>query len=226
MCNTGDCETCAGKIFKIHLNFFEDEFKKKLEQQHGEAAVCRDAQCKLCHLEEVVCPGKDCHEKTGSVRTGVLACEIFQVHPSNAQCSALPGPVKRCCKMHVKSWLICSYRCLESSKYAKAIPAGDKDAFEALFAKRVFGIPDLGPLLVTDHYAGGEASVEDIASACAYCYRFGATKICSACRSVRYCTRDCQKLGWAKHKTECRNMGVPSTHSNEDQKGKNMEACD
>jgi hypothetical protein len=84
--------------------------------------------------KNVTCPGKDCKVESGRVRTGVLCCEIFQQHPGNLKCAELAGPVKRCgCKVHVKTWLLCSYSCLLSSKFAKAVPQEDRPTFEALF---------------------------------------------------------------------------------------------
>lgn len=32
-------------------------------------------------------------------------------------------------------------------------------------------------------------------------------QICSACKSVHYCSRDCQKLDWKSHKTACFQLG-------------------
>jgi hypothetical protein len=38
LCQDGLCETCAARIFCLHLIFFRDEFKRKVEQQVR--AVC------------------------------------------------------------------------------------------------------------------------------------------------------------------------------------------
>ena len=125
LCNDGLCESCARKIFKLHYTFFQNEYRQKVIQQHGEAAACTDSACKECNFEgeDIHCPGEGCDAETGKTRTGVLACEIFQIHPNNVGCNTNPGPVKRCgCKIHIKSWVICSFKCQKNSKYAKCVP--------------------------------------------------------------------------------------------------------
>ena len=86
------------------MKFFQDEFRNTAAKQHGEAIVCRDASCSLCHRQVVTCPGEGCTEQTGRVRIGVPGCEIFQMHPENLPCSASlgVGPAKRCCTVHVR----------------------------------------------------------------------------------------------------------------------------
>lgn len=38
---------------------------------------------------------------------------------------------------------------------------------------------------------------------CAKCGREGATKLCSRCRSVSYCSKECQRQHWKSHKRVC-----------------------
>lgn len=38
---------------------------------------------------------------------------------------------------------------------------------------------------------------------CHYCFVTPATKVCSACKLVRYCSQDCQRSAWKSHKVAC-----------------------
>ena len=41
------------------------------------------------------------------------------------------------------------------------------------------------------------------------------SKTCSNCHNVSYCSKNCQKLDWKRHKTECRqNITIKSFHGN------------
>ena len=199
-----DCETCANRIFALHTGFFVDEFKKKVAQQHGEAIVCHDEACATCNQKpwDVVCKG--CGKQTGKVRIGVLGCEILQVHPGNAMCATVLGPVKRCgCIVHVKCWLLCSQACLLSCKYSKAVAEDDRPKMEELFREEKFSIPELGPLLIHDQYVGKNLTPEELALACGTCGKREASKVCGGCNRVRYCSVDCQKAAWKGHKPVC-----------------------
>lgn len=44
---------------------------------------------------------------------------------------------------------------------------------------------------------------------CAHCGTRGRAKVCTQCRSVRYCGRECQKKHWASHKAVCCRAGLP-----------------
>lgn len=45
---------------------------------------------------------------------------------------------------------------------------------------------------------------------CAYCGKEG-NKRCSRCKSVVYCSSDCQKAHWKQHKGECKYLSKSST---------------
>jgi hypothetical protein len=47
------------------------------------------------------------------------------------------------------------------------------------------------------------AKFEEIINPCAFCKTPGASKICSRCRKVRYCKKECQENDWKSHKNEC-----------------------
>src|SRR5690606_14243815 len=38
---------------------------------------------------------------------------------------------------------------------------------------------------------------------CDYCFAYGGDKICSKCRTTRYCSIVCQRLDWVRHKHAC-----------------------
>lgn len=45
---------------------------------------------------------------------------------------------------------------------------------------------------------------EDEAKRCCVCKKVGETMKCAKCKSVRYCSKECQTLDWATHKETCR----------------------
>lgn len=205
LCNDGECECCARRIFAIHVSFFREQFKELVAKQHGADFVCRDASCSLCH-GPVVCPG--CNTDTGAVRTGVLACEIFQRHPGNAVCatSLAAGPLKQCsCKAHVRPWLLCSLRCQKESKFARLLPPNDSDlaVLTKLYDDKTFAIPEMGPLLVTTAEVGPNVPKESLATACDVCGKLESDKFCGRCKKVRYCGASCQRSHWPQHKGAC-----------------------
>ena len=52
---------------------------------------------------------------------------------------------------------------------------------------------------------------------CAHCRKEG-RKYCTQCRSVFYCSRDCQKLHWKKHKHECSGIDSHAAGKESDRK--------
>lgn len=53
---------------------------------------------------------------------------------------------------------------------------------------------------------GAGASSAQKGVACARCERPGSTLRCSQCRSVKYCSEDCQQRHWKAHKTQCKKL--------------------
>ena len=52
--------------------------------------------------------------------------------------------------------------------------------------------------------ASGSTSAKRQAVGCQMCGKVGADhKVCGKCKSVVYCSKECQKLDWKKHKTVC-----------------------
>ena len=51
---------------------------------------------------------------------------------------------------------------------------------------------------VPDHFG-----VKDFALQCEVCLAWEA-KTCGACKSVRYCSRDCQRQDWERHRPACK----------------------
>ena len=41
---------------------------------------------------------------------------------------------------------------------------------------------------------------------CLACGKAGAKSLCTGCRSVSFCGRDCQRAAWPGHKRECRRI--------------------
>ena len=50
----------------------------------------------------------------------------------------------------------------------------------------------------------GQANEVKEGQACAKCGKSHSTMICSACRNVVYCSQDCQREDWKRHKKDCR----------------------
>jgi hypothetical protein len=84
----------------------------------------------------------------------------------------------------------------------------------------------MGPLLVHDNYSGPSVSAgkdrcivfpfffnslffrKDVLETCCNCCgKRNATKMCTGCKSARYCDQICQKQAWKDHKPKC----VPMT---------------
>ena len=42
---------------------------------------------------------------------------------------------------------------------------------------------------------------------CAMCNE-AASKVCSKCRSIQYCSKSCQKVGWPVHKLLCKKFAT------------------
>ena len=57
-------------------------------------------------------------------------------------------------------------------------------------------------------YLGRDAFVRKPRSAlrCDVCGSGGKTKKCHACQVARYCSRECQKEAWKRHKRECKRI--------------------
>lgn len=49
---------------------------------------------------------------------------------------------------------------------------------------------------------------KDFVYGCAFCFLVDELKKCSNCLSVSYCSRQCQRKGWKKHKAVCRQQKV------------------
>jgi hypothetical protein len=53
--------------------------------------------------------------------------------------------------------------------------------------------------------SSGSSAVEEIALlSCASCSKLGATSKCAACKSIVYCSKECQRQHWATHKQLCK----------------------
>lgn len=46
---------------------------------------------------------------------------------------------------------------------------------------------------------------------CARCHREDQLKLCSGCRAVKYCSKECQISDWKAHKAICRKDSQPPT---------------
>ncbi|KAH7096546.1 hypothetical protein BKA62DRAFT_719449, partial [Auriculariales sp. MPI-PUGE-AT-0066] len=48
---------------------------------------------------------------------------------------------------------------------------------------------------------------------CDHCNKVGHNSLCSRCRTARYCSRECQRAAWKKHRPSCHSFGGSSTYS-------------
>ena len=71
----------------------------------------------------------------------------------------------------------------------------------------VFGPPPQKACQLFIQRRGYDVSVEPPVEGmvrCAVCGLYGARKLCSICRGIRYCSAECQHTDWCRHKHECR----------------------
>jgi hypothetical protein len=71
-----------------------------------------------------------------------------------------------------------------------------KCAAKAHSAKRCVAFLSLKAAFVTPYLRGG-------VNTCANCYKAAATQRCARCRTVAYCSKDCQRADWDLHRSEC-----------------------
>ena len=60
----------------------------------------------------------------------------------------------------------------------------------------------------------GSETAAEIAKLCFTCARMpqmGKTKMCSVCKAIRYCSKECQKEDWERHKLQCKKSEKPPT---------------
>ncbi|KAL6072635.1 ubiquitin-specific protease [Balamuthia mandrillaris] len=143
---------------------------------------------------------------------------------------ATKTPLHRCgCKMHVKPHLLCSRECMSRSPLF-----GELEPPPQLRKEGSVSVGPQGPVVAVRQYfaetpsdAGDDASSSEecvnllffsffppfrllkkfffpCSKQCAMCGRSNATKLCSRCKAVRYCGRDCQLSHWqGGHRQEC-----------------------
>ncbi|KAL6061126.1 ubiquitin-specific protease [Balamuthia mandrillaris] len=219
-----NCPTCSSKVGGLTIQFFQGQFKEMLAKQHGEAQVCRAVPCDHCCTgdqknnsssaantwEGVRCPA--CQSPNGKACTGILCLEICQHHTRRRCCSeegrglATKTPLHRCgCKMHVKPHLLCSRECMSRSPLF-----GELEPPSQLRKEGSVSVGPQGPVVAVRQYFAetpSDAGDDDSSSEekqCAVCGRSNATKLCSRCKAVRYCGRDCQLSHWqGGHRQEC-----------------------
>lgn len=75
----------------------------------------------------------------------------------------------------------------------------------ALCKTHKFSIGNPAIVVYWEQQAAGKSNVvlPPVAGACAYCGRDGNLRVCSKCRSVKYCSVSCQRKGWTVHKKTC-----------------------
>jgi hypothetical protein len=91
------------------------------------------------------------------------------------------------------------------SHYAGALDLLSTDRGFARLRARGVSLP---PLQLGQ--AGGRAGRAATPKACSYCGALDppGSQICKACRTTRYCGRDCQAKHWPEHKADCRRVAA------------------
>lgn len=64
-----------------------------------------------------------------------------------------------------------------------------------------------------------------LGSSCAQCDKVGTHRSCDKCRIVVYCSRDCQKLHWKKHKRECAKLSMEKVQTVQEMPLSRFAAC-
>src|SRR6218665_1278061 len=69
--------------------------------------------------------------------------------------------------------------------------------------------PNLQEIKVKDQ---NDAIADKSGELCVYCrLENSKMKKCTKCKSAAYCSRECQRADWKRHKTECQTQELPST---------------
>lgn len=59
---------------------------------------------------------------------------------------------------------------------------------------------------------------------CHHCGSVAKLQACSVCKAVAYCSRECQKLAWKKHKLVCQQMAAQRLEKRVEEEGEKLEA--
>ena len=83
------------------------------------------------------------------------------------------------------------------------LPQGESSPWLATFLRPLYSDSQL------DQYEDGDEAIASSSACCARCRKDTSAnpKRCSRCKSVSYCSAECQRADWIKHKVSCSNKG-------------------
>lgn len=167
----------------------------------------------------------------------MLACEKFVDDQKSKATTSAEHPHKECLNPLIKHWLRSDIMPngfkVNLEKFLRQIvleyPYVENSLFQRLvstLAPTALGDEPSAISIILEAFNGLPGSMVDSLIVCATCGDPNVEKKCSACKSVQYCDKTCQKLHWFAHKNDCSQHrsdimdGVKNLDLNSDPEGK------